>query len=426
MLNHRISVNTNRRQFMNGSDYTILRELGKELAEIAALDIQSEKKELWKSLNGLKPVRSMVMIDQLPWHELNTNDELTLKCENEELRNIEDSIRKALYKWRNFPADMVVENYISLPKIIRGSRLGPAILEETAVTDAENQVISHHYIDQLPDDEAVGKLEMPVIEADEESDSQRLAQMQEIFDDIIPVKLTGDVLHMGLWDKITGIRGVDPIIYDVIDRPEFTLKIITKFVSMAMSMLDQYEKLNLLEPAAPLIHCTGAYTNELPGNDAAGQKITAKDVWAFGMAQIFAVVSPLMHDEFEIIPLLPLLHRFGLIYYGCCEPLDRKIDIIRKIKNCRKISISPWADKIRSAESIHGDYVFSYKPNPSFLSGSSFDPDVVRKDLKETLKICRDNNTSCELILKDISTVGYEPRRLVEWEKIAMDVVLDI
>ena len=63
--------------FMNFShnDKQILRELGKRVAEIAALPEQQQTIRLWKQLNGLKPVRPMVMIDQIPWHEMNVDDD---------------------------------------------------------------------------------------------------------------------------------------------------------------------------------------------------------------------------------------------------------------------------------------------------------------------------------------------------------------
>lgn len=38
------------------------------------------------------------------------------------------------------------------------------------------------------------------------------------------------------------------------------------------------------------------------------------------------------------------LEKFGLTYYGCCEPLHNKIEILQQVKNLRKISISPRAD----------------------------------------------------------------------------------
>jgi hypothetical protein len=141
------------------------------------------------------------------------------------------------------------------------------------------------------------------------------------------------------------------------------------------------------------------------------------------MAQMFSDVSPAMQEEFDINPLRPLLERYGLVYYGCCEPLHHKVGIVRKIRNVRKISMSPWANKEIGAANIHGDYVFSAKPNPAFVAMPTFDAELVRKDLTETVEICRRHQTPCELILKDVSTVCREPRRLTEWEKIAMEVV---
>ena len=65
-------------------------------------------------------------------------------------------------------------------------------------------------------------------------------------------------------------------------------------------------------------------------------------------------VSPQMFEEYEVEYVKPLLEQFGLVYYGCCEPLPNRIDYIRKIKNVRKISMSPWAD-IRAVSYTHLD-----------------------------------------------------------------------
>ena len=118
----------------------------------------------------------------------------------------------------------------------------------------------------------------------------------------------------------------------------------------------------------------------------------------------------------------PLLEQFGLVYYGCCEPLHNRIDYIRKIKNVRKISMSPWADIRAGAEHIHGDYVISRKPNPAYLAAASFDPELVRRELQETCRAAKENGCTCELILKDVSTVQYHPERLAQWHKIAVEV----
>ena len=102
---------------------------------------------------------------------------------------------------------------------------------------------------------------------------------------------------------------------------------------------------------------------------------------------MFSEVSPEMHEEFDTTPMKPLLERYGLVYYGCCEPLHNKIDIVRKIRNVRKISISPWANKEMAAAKIHGDYVFSAKPNPAYVAMGSFDAALVKpsQEIQEVL-----------------------------------------
>lgn len=67
--------------------------------------------------------------------------------------------------------------------------------------------------------------------------------------------------------------------------------------------------------------------------------------------------------------------------------------------------------------------MFSRKPNPAFLAGDSWDLDAVEKDLRKTMEICTRYGCPLEFILKDISTVRYQPQRLWEWADIAMKVV---
>ena len=86
--------------------------------------------------------------------------------------------------------------------------------------------------------------------------------------------------------------------------------------------------------------------------------------------------------------------------------------------------MSPWTEQEEGAEQIGKDFVFSRKPNPALLTGK-WNPEQVEKNLRETVEICKKYNCPLELILKDISTVDYEPQRLWEWEDIVRKVVRD-
>ena len=183
------------------------------------------------------------------------------------------------------------------------------------------------------------------------------------------------------------------------------------------------ENLGLLCHHQQLVHCTSAYTDELPAPGFDPHKPRAKDVWSFGLAQMLSTVSPQMFEEFEIDLCLPLFKRFGLLYYGCCDPLDGKIDQIRRIPNVRKISMSPWCNEESAASQMRGDYVFSRKPNPALLAWPEFSEKEIRDHVRSTVEICRQYGCPLELILKDISTLRYQPQRLWQWAAIAMETV---
>lgn len=68
---------------ISNKDKKILKELAKRKSEIAELPIHKEKIKMWKDLNSLKEVRPLVWINEIPWHEMNVNDELALKTGTE-------------------------------------------------------------------------------------------------------------------------------------------------------------------------------------------------------------------------------------------------------------------------------------------------------------------------------------------------------
>ena len=408
---------------MQPKDKAILRELGKQVADIAALPVQQETKTLWKALNALKPVRPMVLIDQLPWHEMDVNRELALQTEDGFCRNLENRLRRTLYLWKHMRVDMVIDPFIEIPKAINAEDFGLKIIEERAVEDQKNDVVGHAYFDQLKTAEDVQKIRNPVVSIDRKETAQLEAKAKEIFDGILPVRMQGYFPWFRAWDIITTWRGGENILYDLADRPELLHQIIARLTEAHLSMLDQLEKQGLLGWGQSLIHCTGAYTDELPAPGFDPQHPRAKDLWTAGMAQIFSSVSAAMHEEFEIAYAVRWYSHFGRGYYGCCEPLDNKIDIVRKIPNVRKISMSPWINLAKGAEQIGRDFVFSRKPSPALLAGDTWETDAVERDIRKTMKQCARYHCPLELILKDVSTVRYQPERLWKWAELVMRLV---
>ena len=403
------------------NDKTIIHSLAGQIAEIAALPVHKKRKQEWIDHNSLNPQRPMFMVDQICWNEVNFDDELTLLCRDDFARKIENTLRRKLYKWNHIRDDNIVEAVVEMPKVIRGGGYNLRVDEITVSTDDENDVVSHQYLDQLKSEEDIERLDIEDIYYDEAATKTNAEKAKELVGDILEIKTVGVTMHLGVWDHISQYRGVEDILYDIIDRPDFIHKTIRRFTDLTIKKLDILESLGLLEAAQPIIHCSGGWTSELPKPGFDPQKPRACDAWSFGMAQLFSTVSPAMHEELEIEYMKPVYERFGLINYGCCEPLDRKIDIIRKVKNVRKISVSPWADQQLAAMGMGSDYIFLRKPNPALVA-VELDEQAVRRDLLETLRICKENNAVPEFILKDISTVGYRPQNLWRWSEIARDI----
>jgi len=130
-----------------------------------------------------------------------------------------------------------------------------------------------------------------------------------------------------------------------------------------------------------------------------------------------------MHDEFDIRYMIETIGQCGLSYYGCCEPLDKKMDIVEKIPNLRKVSVTPWADVNVAAEAIDGRFVLSAKPNPASVAVPKLDKENLRKEIGRILDACKRNNCSCDIVLKDISTCCHRPENIFEWEQVVMEMV---
>jgi len=126
-----------------------------------------------------------------------------------------------------------------------------------------------------------------------------------------------------------------------------------------------------------------------------------------------------MHEEFALRHEKRVLERMGLNCYGCCEPLDRKLDIVKTIPRLRRVSISAWADIAVSAEGLGDRYVYSWKPNPASLAAETWDPDGVRAEIRNFLEVTR--GCIVEMILKDTHTCRHQPQRMWDWVRIARE-----
>lgn len=390
----------------------ILRELAKQYAFEASKEVNSERRERARRINELSEERPLVWIEEIPWNEINVDNELTLRCTDPFARQMEEFFRRELFRWKHFQADHILDSEYRIRKTFTSSGYGLEVKEDIIKTDEKNHIVSHGYLDVLRTEEDLEKLKVPVITLDEEADERNMERAEDILHGIMPVRLCGiDYIYYAPWDIIPRFHGVNNVLMDVALKPEFMHAIIKKFSEIMSAEIDQWDKLGLLEGNCKNLHCTPGFTKTL---EEERKEPVTKNMWFRQMAQIFGSVSPEMHNEFDLEYSKALSSRFGFVYYGCCEPLDNLIPYLKKIPNLRKIGCSPWANVEKCAEQIGRDYVLSRKPNPANVSLKT-DTEIVKKEITETINTCRKNHCAYDYSLKDISSCGYRLKNLTDW-----------
>ncbi len=116
-------------------------------------------------------------------------------------------------------------------------------------------------------------------------------------------------------------------------RSEMVHAAMERFTKAYMSELDQLVEQGLLSTGTGncVIGNGGlGFVDDLPQPKPEAEPVIPGDLWGATMAQIFSEVSPDMHKEFALDYESRFLKRAGLCYYGCCEPLHHKIDIVAK------------------------------------------------------------------------------------------------
>jgi len=407
----------------SAAEIRVLRELALRYGLAAADPSNAERREQWRRLNDLESCRPLVWMNEICWNEMEVDGELRLQTSSEVCRRIETQLRRTLYQWKHMQGDMVVEPVFPSPCILRNSGFAVEIQADVLETEKEREIASRHFHNQFASDEDIAKIHDPVIQVDKARTAEFSQFYTRIFEGILPVETRGCTgFWFAPWDDIVFWMNADNVLLGLADRPSFMHALVERLCDAYLCGLGQFEALGLLarNDANVRIGSGGyGYTGDLPAPGPRG--VQPMQQWGSSTAQIFGSVSPAMHREFGLDYEKRWLSKFGLAYYGCCEPLHNKISILESLPNLRKISISPWADVAAAADLMRGRYVMSLKPSPAVLAWQSFDGDAVRKELTEKLGAARGCNV--EIILKDISTVRHDPSRLWEWGRIARQTI---
>lgn len=403
------------------AEISVLRELAKETAELAARPVETEKAGLWIKLNDLEPVRPLVFCDpENGWNEIIPQKKLV--CSDKLARVWEMNLRKEIFWGKEMRDDRVIEPYFNVPYYYEDTGWG--LVQEIIGEEGQLHGGSVRWDSPIKDyDRDLPKLSYPEIIVDYEQTDKMLHLAEEIFHGILTVRLRGTWWWtLGMTMEFIYLRGLENLMLDMYDNPEGVHRLMSFLRDGQLKKLDFLEEKGLLS-----LNTEGTYvgsggfgwTKELPQADFNPKKVRTIDMWGFTDSQETVGVSKDMFGEFIFPYQKPIQERFGLNCYGCCEPIDPRWEVVQKVPRLRRVSASPWADRRKMAEYLGNRYVMSMKPSPTPLAGSSIDEDEIRRELREDLQAVK--GCQVEIIMKDNHTIGNNPQNVIDWTRIAKE-----
>lgn len=385
---------------------------------------KKSRREGWKALDERKGARPMIFVNELPWHEM--PQECQPVCTTEPFRSWETELRKEIYITEHLPFDHIPKVGLEVKKVYSGGSMRLPVVEKT-LQEAQDAVSSHEYSSQVSSPEDLDRLidlAKPVY--DLEKSEYHLDLAKGLFGDTIDVYQTG-VRHIWYtpWDYLIQVWGVSQALLDLVLNPELVSYALERYSTQAMGLLDAFESQGLLHDGAGNTRVgSGGYGYcELLPDDEGRERVGTSSMWGCSNAQIFSGVSEQMHWDFALKYDIPWLSRWGKCYYGCCEPLDIKSGILKRIPNLAKVSVSPWADLEKISDALNNSIVYSCKPNPAIFATDIFDEDEARRQISSILDVAHARELSIELVMKDVSTLSREPQRLIQWISIAREEI---
>ena len=398
------------------ADRETLRDLAKTVADIAERPEQHEKFKLWKAHNALVMTRPLIFCDpESAWHEIFPAS--ALRCGSPLGRIWEFKLRKEIYWGNVIKDDRPILPEFRIQTVFCHTGRG---LEATVHSDAMGT--AYCWDSPLIDTAMLKDIEPRRIVLDLEKTRLLLDMAQDVFGDTLAVFEEGAFWwSFGLTGDVIMLRGFEQMMLDMYDHPDFLHGLMAFLLEEAEGTLTDLEDRGALTPNAGVDFLgTGGYgyTDELP---LRGKGVKLKDLWGFSESQESVGISRECFQEFIFPYQLKILERFGLNCYGCCEPLERWWDAVRRIPRLRKVTVSPWSDPLTMAERIGRDYVYVRKVNPAHMALPFINEEAARKQLRDTFSAAHAHDCRVEVLLRDVVTLGGNIENAARWTKLAYE-----
>lgn len=388
-----------------------LRDLALKQAEIAALPIMKKRESEWYAHNSLQGKRPMVVMEEATF----LNEIIAPICQNPLERVIEVQLLANIQSHILIDDDKVVPDYFKVPLDFGIRQFG---VDRERIYAKEG--LGFHDVPIINDlDEDFHKLSPSEFFYDKNS-TMRIAELAEsIFGNILPIRYVNNHNHwyFTITQRVVELMGMENMFCSMYDCPDQVHKLMQFIVDDNRRFLRWQEENALI------------FANN--GNDYLGSGSycfnhemifdgKSTTTWGHLNSQESVGISPDMYKEFIYPYNAQMANEFGLVYYGCCEPVHDFWDTsLKDLPNLGKISISPWCDEDMMAERLKGaKIIYSRKPSPNFLGiNKEFDTEKFRKYIKKTVRLTKDIPT--EFIFRDVYTLKGNLEKLRQ----AVDIV---
>ncbi len=404
---------------MNATDdRSILRDLAARIRDIADHPSMNQRRALWKQHNALAGQRPLILCSpEGAWEEL--LPATAMRCADSWHRVIEHQLRHKLYWAEHINDDNTLEPFFDLHWRIKWGDYGVEI--PRTFGDKRGSFVWDPPIKDLAKD--LDRLHPRKFEVDRPGTLRDAQRINELFGDLLPVRIRGALWwSMGLTQDAAYLVGLENLMWAMMDQPECVHRLMAILRDDAIGLVEWAQAQDLLSDntgAADYVGSGGIGC--IDGLRRRDQPITLDQTWGFAESQETVGISPDMFQEFVLPYQLPLLEKFGLNCYGCCEGLELRIDsILKQVPRLRRVSVAPNANQEILAEKLAGRAIFSRKPYPAHVC-VGFNESAIREDLRHTLRLA--GRQPLEIILKDTHTVENDHHRIRRWVQIAREEV---
>lgn len=390
-----------------------VRELARQVGELASSDEYETRRKRWRDVNALrKPDRYPVWCRPVgAWSEL--LPEGNLVCADRFYRGIERTLRQHLTK-HEIGDDTVFEPWWSVNAVFDRDTPDVWGVPIRHIPSPERGG-SWKFDPPLKSEEDFDRLTLPNFTYNEVKTKQALERMQEALGDAMEVRLTcGVPLGAGLGGIAANLRGLEQLMYDMIDRPDLVHRLMSHLQKGVMKAQEAVERTGMLT----LNNNGPMYCSDSPRSDAEPGNIALCDLWGHTESQEFQEVSPAMWKEFLLSYQIPILSQFWLTSYGCCENLTRKMDGVLSIPNLRIFVCSAWTDLQKLVDAVGDKYTIMWREKASEIVFN--DMASIRRNQEEAMRTAR--GCCVQIVLRELQTLNGRPERLKEWAESAKEV----